>query len=72
MNAKTLLKKISVIGLYIAATTLGAPAQLAGSGTINSLPKFSGNATLTNSAVVEVNGNVGIGTAKSDRTIGCE
>ncbi|MCU1320807.1 MAG: hypothetical protein JWM43_456 [Acidobacteriaceae bacterium] len=63
MNAKTILKKISVIGLYIAAATLGAPAQLTGGGTTNSLPKFSGSATLTNSSVVEVNGNVGIGTA---------
>ena len=32
-------------------------------GITNAIPKFSGNATLSGSAITEVNGNVGIGTA---------
>ena len=40
-----------------------AVAQVTGSGTVNKIPKWTGSTTLNDSAVSEVGGNVGIGTA---------
>lgn len=39
-------------------------------GTQNKIPKFTGNATISDSAITEVNGNVGIGTASPDSLLG--
>lgn len=38
-------------------------------GTTNNVPKFSGSATIVNSAITEVNGKVGIGTTNPQRTL---
>ena len=49
---------------FMGATTLFAQTTVTTSGgTVNSVPKFSGSATLVNSAMTESNGKVGIGTA---------
>lgn len=41
----------------------GPSGGMGGSGTPNYIPKFTGNTTLGSSTMVEINGNIGIGTA---------
>lgn len=54
---------MKMVGLYAALAVASAAAQtVTGSGTANSVPKFSGSTTLVNSAITESSGNVGIGT----------
>jgi hypothetical protein len=64
-------KTVKMVGLYAALAAASAAAQtVAGSGTPNYIPMFSGSTspstTLTNSAITESNGNVGIGTTTPD------
>jgi len=54
-----------VIGLCVALLTINGAVQAqttvtTNGGTANAIPKFSGNATLVNSAITESNGNVGV------------
>ncbi|MEO6816656.1 MAG: hypothetical protein ABI177_08130 [Edaphobacter sp.] len=60
-------RQLRLAGLYVGLLTVSAVAQQAVTttgGTTNAIPKFSGAATLVNSAITESGGNVGIGTTK--------
>lgn len=41
----------------------GSGSSLSGSGTVNTIPMFTGSYTISNSNIVQSNGNIGIGTA---------
>ncbi len=55
------LRNVLVAGA-IAAGSVAGFAQVTGSGSTNTVPKFTGSSTIGPSAISEVNGNVGIGT----------
>jgi len=59
------LRRVLVAGAIAAASITGF-AQVTGSGSTNTVPKFTGSSTIGNSAISEVNGNVGIGTTSPD------
>jgi hypothetical protein len=46
-----------------------AAAQINGSGTANHVPKFTGSSTVGDSAITELNGNIGIGQPNPSRTL---
>lgn len=61
---------VKMVALYAVLSIASAAAQtVTGSGTANSVPKFSGSTILTNSAITEVNGDVGIGTSTPHSTL---
>ena len=53
--------RLAWIGLAFLATGVAAQTVM-GSGTPDTMPAFNGTSTLTNSAITQFNGNVGIGT----------
>jgi hypothetical protein len=73
------MKRIGTLLLVFGLAALGARAQMVtGSGTTNTIPKFTGSTSVGDSPIVEFNGNIGIGTTTpvwplhvfSSRTVG--
>jgi hypothetical protein len=57
------MKRICILLVMIGLAALGAKAQtVTGSGTTNTVPKFTGSTSIGDSLIVEFNGNIGIGT----------
>ena len=58
------MKRICILLVMIGLAALGANAQtVTGSGTTNTIPKFTGSSTIGDSVIAESNGNIGIGTS---------
>jgi hypothetical protein len=58
------MKRICILLTMIGLAALGANAQtVTGSGTANTIPKFTGSTSIGDSPIVEFNGNIGIGTS---------
>jgi len=58
------MKRICILLIMVGLTALGARAQtVTGSGTTNTIPKFTGSTSVGDSPIVEFNGNIGIGTS---------
>lgn len=58
------------LGLYLALASVGSAAQtVAGSGTTNTVPVFTGTSTVGNSPITVSGGNVGIGTTQPIATL---
>ena len=56
------MKRICILLVMVGLAALGANAQtVTGSGTPNTIPKFTGSSTIGDSVIVESNGNIGIG-----------
>ena len=66
MNVRSLITGLS-LALIVGSTW--AQTVTTSGGATNAIPKFSGNSALTNSAITEVNGNVGIGTSSPAYTL---
>src|SRR5260370_15753677 len=57
------MKRICILLVMAGLAALGANAQtVTGSGTINTVPKFTGSSTIGDSVINESNGNIGVGT----------
>ena len=58
------MKRICCLSIMLGLAALGANAQtVTGSGTTNTLPKFTGPSTIGDSVIAESNGNTGVGIA---------
>src|SRR5258708_20891773 len=56
------MKSICILLVMAGLAALGARAQtVTGSGSTNTIPKFTGSSTIGDSVIVESNGNMGIG-----------
>jgi hypothetical protein len=56
------MKRIGALLLVFGLAALGARAQtVTGSGTTNTIPKFTGSSTIGDSVIAESNGNIGVG-----------
>src|SRR5258708_3661994 len=56
------MKRICILLVMAGLAALGANAQtVTGSGTTNTVPKFTGSSTIGDSVIAESNGNIGIG-----------
>lgn len=57
------MKRICILLIMIALTALGANAQtVTGSGTTNTIPKFTSSSTIGDSQIRQINDNIGINT----------
>ena len=56
------MRKKIVFIIFLALSALYAEAQVTGSGTTNTVPKWTGTTAIGDSAITEVSGTVGIGT----------
>jgi len=57
------MKRICILLIMVGLTAVGVNAQtVTGSGTTNTVPKFTGSSTIGDSVINESNGNIGVGT----------
>lgn len=57
------MKRICILLIMVALTALGANAQtVTGSGTTNTIPKFTSSSTIGDSQIRQINDNIGINT----------
>ncbi len=61
------MKRICILLVMAGLAALGANAQtVTGSGTTNTVPKFTGSSTIGDSVIAESNGNIGVGAGAID------